>query len=736
MLLMTLALAATTSLHAAQESQDLVRLSSVGYATGLAKQATVMQKADSFELVDHASGAVAFTGQVTGPYECPDSAETVYRADFTAFDTPGRYDLRLPGLGQSPISFIISEDAYNPQLALAMTGFYGWRCGTEVSLDYQGRHYHHQACHLQDGLLDYFGKPGVLRKATGGWHDAGDYNKYVVNAGVTMGCLLQAWEHFPGVLKRLPLPIPEHGGPLPDYLAELKWELDWLFTMQMPDGGVSGKLSSRQFDAFEMPEQDGSQRFLAPVGSAATADFVAVMAQASRAFAAYDPRYAQRLIKASEKGWDWLKAHPEDLQPDYSDFKTGAYKTEDPDDRLWAAVEMWEATGSAAALAEAERRIHEQSPITEEDWDWNHVKDLGLVTYALSQRGGRDADLLEQVRSGLVSAADTMVARAKSHGFGRALVSHYWGSNGTVARLAVILMSADRISHQPAYRDTVAEQLAYLYGRNHYGRSQVTGAGYKPPMHPHHRPSGSDGIEEPWPGYLVGGGTTATNWKDDQPSYATNEVAINWNAALVYALAAVSAPPKSGTPTALPTASATCTPTCTPTPPPAADPCLTERRLHCGGERLVDRLGKAWEADQAWLPGAYGYLPGGEGQVSVTGPPKSGTPDPELYYSERWGPRLAYRMYLAPGTWQVRFKMAETYFHEAGRRSMTLKLQGREVASGIDLYALAGDKDKAVDITATVQLQGQELDIEAIGDMDNATLMGLEAVRLDKPACK
>jgi hypothetical protein len=432
-----------------------------------------------------------------------------------------------------------------------------------------------------------------------------------------------------------------------------------------------------------------------------------------------------------------LQANPRDLLPDYSDFKTGAYKTEDPDDRLWAAAELWQATGDARILAELERRIHEQNPLTDEDWDWNRVKDLGLVTYALSVRGGRDADLLEQVRGGLVAAADGMVARSRDHGFGRALVAHYWGSNGTVARLAVILMSANAISPKPAYRDTVAEQVAYLYGRNHYGRSQVTGAGYRPPMHPHHRPSGMDGIEEPWPGYLVGGGTTATNWADDQASYSTNEVAINWNAALVYALAAVAAPPRLGTPTVLPTATASCTPTATPTPPLAADPCLAARRVHCGGERLVDHQGQVWEADQAWLPGGYGYLPEGAGQVSVTGPPKTGTQDPELYYTERWGPRLAYRFYLAPGTWQVRFRMAETYYREPGRRSVTLRLQGREVASGLDLYALAGDKDKAVDITATVQLQGQELDIEAIGDLDNATLMALEALRMDKPAsCK
>jgi endoglucanase len=56
-------------------------------------------------------------------------------------------------------------------------------------------------------------------------------------------------------------------------------------------------------------------------------------------------------------------------------------------------------------------------------------------------------------------------------------------------------------------------------------------------MKPHDRRSGADGIEEPWPGYIVGGGHSATDWKDVEESYSTNEIAINWQAALVYALA-------------------------------------------------------------------------------------------------------------------------------------------------------------------------------------------------------
>jgi endoglucanase len=81
--------------------------------------------------------------------------------------------------------------------------------------------------------------------------------------------------------------------------------------------------------------------------------------------------------------------------------------------------------------------------------------------------------------------------------------------------------------------------LNFLFGRNYYNRSFVTGLGLNPPMYPHDRRSGGDSLRDPWPGYLVGGGWPgAKDWKDDQDSYQTNEIAINWNGALIYALAA------------------------------------------------------------------------------------------------------------------------------------------------------------------------------------------------------
>ena len=108
-------------------------------------------------------------------------------------------------------------------------------------------------------------------------------------------------------------------------------------------------------------------------------------------------------------------------------------------------------------------------------------------------------------------------------------------------------MAADRATRKNVfrllsgsdYRKVCLDALNHLFGRNYYGRSFVTGLGFRAPMHPHDRRSGADKIVDPWPGYLVGGPTTkATDWKDDQKDARSNEIAINWNSALVYALAA------------------------------------------------------------------------------------------------------------------------------------------------------------------------------------------------------
>jgi len=541
----------TLSVQAATESLP-IRLNTVGYLPPAKKQASIASPGKNFAVICVADGSTVFKGKVTGPVLDPDTQEQLYTADFSKLKKPGDYQLDVPGVGRSA-PFHIAPDVYREPYYTVMRGFYLWRCGTTVSATYHGETFAHAACHTNDAWLDYVGGGHTNKDGTKGWHDAGDYNKYTVNAGVTVGSLFRAWEDFGPQLKAVRLDLPESGGPLPDFLAELKWEMDWVLTMQAPDGSVYHKLTTKQFGPFIMPEAETEPRYFTPWGSEATADFVAMTAQAARIYRPYDPAYADRCLEAAQRSYKFLKAHPEFHKADSTGFRTGSYEIKEtsdsshrlngiPNNRLWAEAELWETTGSPDILGDLETRIRAIKGQVNFDFDWDELKNLGLLTYLFSQRPDRDPALVKLVRGNLLAVADEMVQTDRLQGYPNPFGSRYgWGYNGFVARQTLVLMAADRLTraeNKPEYRAACLDALNFLFGRNYYSRSFVTGIGFTPPMHPHDRRSGKDN-GSPWPGYLVGGPwPKATDWKDEQRDARTNEIAINWNAALVYALAA------------------------------------------------------------------------------------------------------------------------------------------------------------------------------------------------------
>jgi len=516
-----------------------IRLNSLGVLPGMQKKATIVSKCSSFTVKRASDGETVYSGEVTGPLHQDDVNQDVWIADFSKVTEKGKFYLDIPGVGRS-INFTISDEVYDFAFYTAMRGFYLWRCGTAVAGEHNGHRYAHAPCHMDDGYQDYIGVKDSKRDGTGGWHDAGDYGKYTVNAGATVGVLFLAWDHFQDRLKNVALDIPDTAPRYPDFLKELKWETDWLLKMQYPDGSgkVSHKLTRLNFSPFIMPEKDSEKRYFTDWSSAATADFTAMMAMAARYFKPYDAEYAQICLQAATKSYAFLTNNPGNKRADLKAFRTGGYGTRDTDDRLWAAAEMRETTGEPQYLKDFEERAGTSDNKIDENWDWGNLKNLGMFTYLLSEREGRNADILEDIRGDLLSTADAIVAKGNKDVYGRPLAGrYYWGCNGAVARQTLVLQVANKISPNPDYVNTALDIVGHLLGRNYYGRSYVTGLGHLPPLHPHDRRSGADDIKEPWPGYLVGGGHSATGWKDVQKDYRTNEIAINWQAALVYALA-------------------------------------------------------------------------------------------------------------------------------------------------------------------------------------------------------
>ncbi|HWA88021.1 MAG TPA: glycoside hydrolase family 9 protein [Opitutus sp.] len=522
----------------ASGSASPIRLNSIGFFPDAPKRATLACDQTDFAIVRVADGTVAFRGK-SGPAlhtAKTDTDETVRVADFSALSTPGRYVLEIDGVGRSA-AFTIGSDVWATPFVAVMHGFYYWRCGTAVHGEWQGHTYAHAACHLDDGWLDEVGGGHAKHASVGGWHDAGDYNKYVVNAGVTVGLLLQAWEMFGDRLGGIALALPESGNATPDFLNEIRWELDWLLTMQLPDGRVYHKLSQRNFAYWGPPENDKADRYFAPWSTAATADFVAMTAAAARAYRPYDAAFADRCVAAAQLGWQCLAAHPENVAPDLHAFHTGAYAPGDATHRLWAAVELWKTTGDSACLHEFEHRAGAMK-FDAGGPGWGDARDLAFGAYLLATKsGGRNPALVERLTTNLLETADIIVATDAANAYGRPLggSAHtwFWGCNSVVAAQAYLLHVANRIHPSARYRDTALDALGFLFGRNFNARSYVTGLGFDPPEHPHDRRGGPA-----WPGYLVGGAwPTGRDWEDNWKNFRVNEIAINWNAALVFALA-------------------------------------------------------------------------------------------------------------------------------------------------------------------------------------------------------
>ena len=516
-----------------------VQLNSLGFMPKEVKKASIVGETKSFVIKRASDHAKVFEGTVSKPVYQKDINQHVSTADFSPLNKDGKYYLETAD-GVKSIEFEIGPKVYNQAFYTSMRGFYLWRCGTAVDGTHNGHHFAHAACHLNDGYEDYQGKAGVIRNGTGGWHDAGDYGKYVVNAGITVGMMFMAWDQFQPKLKKFSLDLPETAKGYPDFLKEMKWETDWLLTMQYTDGSgkVSHKLTRKSFEPFCNPEEDLEKRYFTDWSSAAVADFVAMMAQAARYFEPYDKAYSQKCLAAAQLSYQFLKDNPQDKNFVQGEFKTGGYQTTDPDDRLWAAAEMWETTGNTEFLKDFEALAKVQNYKIDEDWDWGDVSNLGMFQYAISKRKGKNPEVLKAIEKNIVEGANKIAENAAADVYARPLIRYYWGCNGTIARQVLNLQIANRISPDQKYKQTSLDAIAHIFGRNYYNRSYVTGLGINPAMKPHDRRSGSDKEVEPWPGYIVGGGSKATAWNDKEEDYTTNEIAINWQGALVYALAA------------------------------------------------------------------------------------------------------------------------------------------------------------------------------------------------------
>jgi Glycosyl hydrolase family 9./N-terminal ig-like domain of cellulase. len=498
-----------------------VRLSSVGFLPDVPKRATIAGATiEEVEVRDARDRRVDVAVRLQ-PVQNPDTAEDQLTvADFDDLPPGGPYTLlaRIDGAWRRSARFVVSAGAVNEPLRVVARAMSQTRCGCAVDFTYSGKHYAHEPCHVngEDGWLDYVetGKvpeePRLFREASGGWHDAGDYNKYVTTGSFAAAMMLQAWCHHRETLQKMNL---ELGDPaLPDLLEEVRWEIEWLLKMQRDDGAVYHKLTTNGFGSHSnqrvLPENDRRARFFTPPTTAATANFTAVCALAARVFGGLDEddegpddTLADRCRSAAALSWRWLLAHPENRMPSAEDvLGTGPYINRGGQaQRLWAAIELYRESGDTRYLEYFESderfgvwdaaRVRLRLAFSHAGPSWENIIDLALGGY-LEADGPRTPEIVGAVRHELADRAARMVSNAETHGYGRAWGSNYsWGGNARAAAQSYLLQIAKAVWPEKAetFRATQFHIVANLFGRNYHGRSYVTGLGFCPPELIHDR---------------------------------------------------------------------------------------------------------------------------------------------------------------------------------------------------------------------------------------------------------
>ncbi len=514
----------------------------IGYKPDAKKSAVIRQKPNvdgtvTAHVVNADTKEVVYSAPIGNAVENTSAGETDYIFDFSEVKTAGKYYIQCDGIEDVSYNFEISDNVYNNLLDSSVKMLYLQRCGTEVKDD----KFSHPSCH--DTIATVY-KTDKQIDVTGGWHDAGDYGRYVVPAAKAVADLLYAYQANPAMYSDN-IGIPESNNGTADVLDEARYEIEWMLKMQNKEtGGVYHKVSCDVFPGYVMPEKETKPLIVMPETTTSSADFAASLALAYEVYKDIDSNFAATCLDAAKKAYSWAKANPNQLylaNPD--DISTGAYEDKNAKDELyWAALQLYRATGDNSYLSDVST--------ASTGLDWATVGDYGNIAILTMKDVDKNSDVYKNALSAVLKQADDFVNISKAVPYSVALTKYNWGSNMTVANAGIILGIAYNATGEAKYLDVANAQLDYLLGKNPLGTSFVTGFGTVSPEHPHHRPSMAVGSA--MPGMLVGGvnqaledsaakaycqdSAPAKRWVDNSESYSTNEITIYWNSPLTYLL--------------------------------------------------------------------------------------------------------------------------------------------------------------------------------------------------------
>ena len=488
-----------SSISYAQEIKQ-IKVDQFGYTTNSQKIAIISQAvtgfnapqnntpADTLNVLNYFTDEIVFTDKIQAwgnGSSHSQSGDKVWWFNFSSIADTGHYYITDSKHNFYSHVFRISDDVYDEPLKHAVRMFYYQRCGVEKEAPYIGEKWKDAACHIQTGqdlhCYNVKDKSNASNSMdlSGGWHDAGDFNKYTTFTYSTIHQLLFAYEESPSVFFDN-YGIPESGNGVPDLLDEVKVELDWLCKMQLPDGSVLSKVSVTDHQGMSPVSKDNSPRYYGEASSSATRAVASLFAHAYLIYKDIPlyQAFANDLKLKAINAWNYLL-----LNPTYSKYDNGGFTSANPERdeydqkayMITAAYFLYKLSGEKTYLDLFESNLIHFHAIAWNYWYlFEFIYERVLLDYCFLSEANPDqvTKVKNSFASSMASEEFLQAVNNKTDAYLAYLKDgdYTWGSNmgksnvGNLFFYASLLQTnnTDKILMQ----NTALDYLHYIHGRN------------------------------------------------------------------------------------------------------------------------------------------------------------------------------------------------------------------------------------------------------------------------------
>jgi len=512
-----------------------IRINQIGYLPEEIKSAVILSEhplvSSQFSIISVSGSDVVFTGNLNDSVYVYDKFKFTRIADFSKLKKPGKYILRYDGHDSYP--FQISPNAYQSVADSLLLFFSVQRCGPTNPLL-------HDVCHLQDvtEVIGYSSNKPI--DATGGWHDAGDYIKFLSTTAYATYMMLFAYE-----FDNKKFDFDNNSNGAPDILEEARVGLDWMLRCNIADGFLLTQVQNMQDhgQGFRMPSED-ALTFNRPgyvgIGKNQAGLFTAVMALASRIWAAKfrDYEFAGKCLEAADAVYNRRNEIPS-----LDKVQSGMYQ----DSHFWGKL----ALGAVELFITKKDRKYLNEAVTYADsaksdywWSWGNINSLAHYKLAKFEKRFENYILYNLIHFNALKNSSVF-----NEG-----IAFSWGTTNSMLGVSLQAILYKKITGKKNFDSLAVLQRDYVLGRNPWGLSFIHNIGSQYPVQLHNQVAYFKN------GYLPGGlaagpapadllknyniprthlkydyfNTDSVKYYDDWADYITNEPTIVGNATALF----------------------------------------------------------------------------------------------------------------------------------------------------------------------------------------------------------